>query len=310
MPSSIRALPSTEPQEAGLALSIAPVSLARRRARVFWHSTTSRVSLFVTVVILLMAAYPTAWLPFDPTLIDFGAANQPGIWSGNREHVFGTDFLGRDMGTRLVFGTSLTLIVSGGALVLACILGIGLGLLAGFYGSWVDEWISWLVDVQLAFPVMALAAAVMAMLGGSIGALVIVLATTGWSGIARVARAETLVARNQDYVLAAHALGANGARILLNHILPNLISPVLVVSTFLFARFVLTESALSFLGLGIGAPQATWGSLIGDGRQYIYQSWWTAAVPGFAITALVVAFNLLGDGLRDAWDPHTLIRGR
>jgi peptide/nickel transport system permease protein len=157
---------------------------------------------------------------------------------------------------------------------------------------------------------MALAVAVVAMLGGSVWALIVVLATTGWSGIARVARAETMVARGQDYVLAAHALGAGGPRILLNHVLPNLISPVLVVATFLFARFVLTESALSFLGLGIAAPQATWGSLIGDGRQYIYQSWWTAAVPGCAITALVVAFNLLGDGLRDAWDPHTLIRGR
>jgi ABC-type dipeptide/oligopeptide/nickel transport system permease subunit len=311
MHSSTRVLPSPEAAPDSPSLrTAAPISLAHRRLAAFWGSTTSRVSLVVTVLLLLLAVYPTSWLPYDPTVIDFAAANQPGFWAGNFEHPLGTDFLGRDMACRLVFATDLTLVVSGGALVLASILGIGLGLLAGFYGGWMDEGISWLVDVQLAFPVMALAAAVVAMLGGSVWALIVVLATTGWCGIARVARAETMVARGQDYVLAAHALGASGPRILLAHVLPNLISPVLVVATFLFARFVLTESALSFLGLGIGAPQATWGSLIGDGRQYIYQSWWTAAVPGCAITTLVVAFNLLGDGLRDAWDPHTLMRGR
>jgi peptide/nickel transport system permease protein len=312
MRSLTRVSPLTDAAVASASLAeFAPVtSLARRRLRVFWASGSNRVSAVITLLILLTALMPEGLLPYDPSLIDFAAANQPGIWAGALAHPLGTDFLGRDMGTRLVFATNLTLLISGGALVVACVLGVGMGLLAGFYGGWVDDVISWAVDVQLAFPVMALAVAVVAILGASLPALVIVLATTGWSGIARVARAESMVARNQDYVLAAHTLGASTPRLLLRHILPNLVSPVLVVATFLFARFVLTESALSFLGLGIAAPQATWGSLIGDGRQYIYQSWWTAAVPGLAITTLVVAFNLLGDGLRDAWDPHTVVRGR
>ena len=275
----------------------------RARGAAYWRNPGSRLGLPVALTICALALYPTAWLPWDPTHINLGEAKQPGFWSGDVRHVLGTDFLGRDLLARTVHAARLTLLISGSAVLFATAIGLLLGLAAGFYRSWVDEGISWLVDVQLAFPVIALAVAIVAILGGGLVTLVAVLAFTSWSTMARVVRAQTLSARTELYVEAARALGVPTPGLLRRHILPNVLSPLLAVATYELSRLVLTESALSFLGLGVSPPAVTWGGMIGDGRQYIYDAWWTAAVPGLMIAALVFAFNFVGDGLRDALDP-------
>jgi peptide/nickel transport system permease protein len=260
----------------------------------------------VALSIVALALWPTGWLPWDPTQIDLGAAKQPGFWEGQAEdlrHPLGTDFLGRDLLSRTIHAARLTLLISGSAVAVATALGLLLGLAAGYYRSWVDETISWLIDVQLAFPVIALAVAIVAIAGGGLATLVAVLAFTSWSTMARVVRAQALSARTEPYVEAARALGVPTPALLARHVLPNVLSPLLAVATYELSRLVLTESALSFLGLGVSPPAVTWGGMIGDGRTYLYDAWWTAAVPGAMIAVLVFAFNFVGDGLRDAFDP-------
>ena len=309
MASSIRA--SRSDNQAGLPASAhAETSLFRRKLRAFWASPVSRLGILVAVLILIMALMPASWLPHNPVKPSLETAMRPGFWTGDWQFPLGTDFLGRDMLSRAIYATRLTLLISAGAVVLATLFGIALGLIAGFYGRWTDHPISWLIDVQLAFPVIALAIAIIALVGGSFAGLVLVLATTSWSTTARITRAQTLAARNEVYVEAALALGVPTRNILIRHILPNVLSPLLAVVTYEISRLVLTESALSFLGLGLAAPDVTWGGMIGDGRSFIYQAWWTAAVPGLLITALVFAFNFVGDGLRDAFDPATWVKSK
>jgi len=284
-------------------------SLLRVRARAYWRNPASRIGLPVALVILVMACVPSGWLPYDPVLINLGEAKQPGFWAGEYRHPLGTDFLGRDLVSRTVHAARLTLVISGGAVLIATAIGIVLGMAAGFYRSWVDEAISWLVDVQLAFPVIALAVAIVAIVRGGLLTLITVLAFTSWSTMARVVRAQTLSARQEPYVEAARALGVPTASILRRHILPNVLSPLLAVATYEVSRLVLTESALSFLGLGVSPPAVTWGGMIGDGRNFIYDAWWTAVVPGLMIAVLVFALNFVGDGLRDAFDPTSWSEG-
>lgn len=278
-------------------------SLWRRRLGAFWSSWANRLGFVVALLVVALALFPQELLPFDPTGINLAAAKQPGFWAGNTEHVLGTDFLGRDLLSRTIHATRLTLIISITAVTIAAFLGLALGMAAGFFGGFADEVISWMVDVQLAFPVIALALAIIAMVGGNIYGLILVLAVTSWASMARVARAQTLGAKNELYVDAAESIGVPTRRILIRHLLPNVLSPLLAVITYQISLLVLTESALSFLGLGVAPPQVTWGGMIGDGRNYIYDAWWTAAVPGIMIAILVFAFNFVGDGLRDAFDP-------
>jgi ABC-type dipeptide/oligopeptide/nickel transport system permease subunit len=281
----------------------APPSLFRARARAYWESPASRLGLVVALATLALALVPRAWLPHDPTLIDLAQAKQPGFWAGQWAHPLGTDFLGRDLAARTVFATRLTLVISGTAVAAATAIGMVLGMAAGFYRAWVDEAISWLIDVQLAFPAIALAVAIVAIVGGGLLPLIGVLAVTGWTTMARVVRAQTLSARSELYVEAARALGVPTPALLRRHILPNVLSPLLAVGTYELSRLVLTESALSFLGLGVSPPAVSWGGMIGDGRTHIYDAWWTAVVPGVMIALLVFAYNFVGDGLRDAFDP-------
>jgi peptide/nickel transport system permease protein len=284
-------------------------SLFRLRTRAYWRNPASRVGLPIALAIAVMACIPSAWLPHDPILINLGEAKQAGFWAGEYRHPLGTDFLGRDLASRTVHAARLTLVISGGAAAIAAAIGIVLGMAAGFCRSWVDEVISWLVDVQLAFPVIALAVAIVAIVRGGLLTLVAVLAVTSWSTMARVVRAQTLSARQEPYVEAARALDVPTVGILRRHILPNVLSPLVAVATYEVSRLVLTESALSFLGLGVSPPAVTWGGMIGDGRNFIYDAWWTAVVPGLMIAVLVFALNFVGDGLRDAFDPTSWSEG-
>jgi peptide/nickel transport system permease protein len=222
----------------------------------------------------------------------------------NAQHVLGTDTLGRDVASRLLYGARVSLIVGLSAALLAGALGIALGLLSGWYRGWVDDLVMRVGDVQLAFPVLVLAVAVLAVLGGSLANLIIVLGLTSWITYARIVRGEVLTLRERDFVAAARALGARDAWILRRHLLPNVLPPITVVATFSVARTIIAEASLSFLGLGIPAPQPSWGSMLDEGRNYITTGWWLALFPGLAILVLVLGINLVGDWLRDVLDPR------
>ena len=278
----------------------------QRRSRIFFASSANKIGLVILAIFVLCAAFPVAWLPHDPT---FGAPGQrhiPPLWHEDGDAAFplGTDHLGRDMLSRLIFSARYTLAVMVCAVLIATGAGVVAGLLSGYYGGIPDSLISRLVDIQLAFPLVLLAIAVLAIIGPGFLNLVLILGLFDWARYTRVVRSSTLSVKAYDYIEAAKAVGASNSRILTRHTLPNVVSPILVLTTFALARVLLAESALSFLGLGIAPPRATWGGMIGDGRNYLYEAWWSSALPGLAITLTVLAINFVGDGLRDALDPQ------
>jgi peptide/nickel transport system permease protein len=219
-------------------------------------------------------------------------------------HPLGTDTLGRDVASRLLYGARVSLVVGLSAVLLAGALGIALGLVSGWYRGWLDDLVMRVGDVQLAFPVLVLAVAVLAVLGGSLTNLIVVLGATGWITYARIVRGEVLTLRERDFVAAARALGAADSWILRRHLLPNVLPPITVVATFSVARTIIAEASLSFLGLGIPAPEPSWGAMLDEGRNYITTGWWLALFPGLAILLLVLGINLVGDWLRDLLDPR------
>ena len=238
--------------------------------------------------------------PYDPARLDAWHVLLPPSGS----HWFGTDELGRDVFTRIVYGARISLKVGFVAVGIATLIGTAVGLVAGFYGGWLDSLLMRLVDIMLCFPTFFLILAVIAMLEPSIWYIMIIIGLTGWMGVARLVRAEVLTLREREFVLAARALGASDLRIIVRHILPNALSPVLVAATLGVAGAILTESALSFLGIGVQPPTPSWGNILTAGKDYIEFAWWLSLFPGLAILVTVLAYNLLGEGLRDALDPR------
>jgi peptide/nickel transport system permease protein len=216
----------------------------------------------------------------------------------------GTDDLGRDVLARILYGARISLLVGFVAVGIATFIGILLGALAGFYGRWVDSLIMRFVDIMLCFPSFFLILAVIAFLEPSIWNIMIIIGLTSWMGVARLVRAEFLSLRERDFVLAARAIGARDTRIIFRHILPNAISPVLVSATLGIAGAILTESALSFLGIGVQPPTPSWGNMLIAGKQTLGTAWWLSVFPGLAILLTVLGYNLLGEGIRDAMDPR------
>jgi peptide/nickel transport system permease protein len=260
--------------------------------------------LILGAVVLASVAAPllTAADPIKPS---FGKRLQPPRVIGARSpYLLGTDNLGRDILARLLYGGRVSLVLATTAVVLAAAVGVAVGLAAGVLGGRVDDVIMRVADVQLAFPVIMLAIAIVAVVGTSPGALVSVLALSGWVLYARTVRASVLTIRQLDYVEAARTLGASDLRIIGVHILPNTLAPILVIGSSQFATMVLLESGLSFLGLGVQPPQPSWGAMLAEGRDYLSNAWWLATVPGMAISLVVLGANLLGDGLRDLLDPR------
>jgi peptide/nickel transport system permease protein len=258
------------------------------------------VGLLIVVAAVAAATFAPVLAPGDPirnSLLD--RLDPP-----SAKHVLGTDTLGRDVASRLLFGARVSLIVGLSAVVLAGAVGIALGLVSGWYRGWVDDVVMRLGDVQLAFPVLVLAVAVLAVLGGSLANLIIVLGLTSWITYARIVRGEVLTLRERDFIAAARALGAGDGWILRRHLLPNVLPPITVVATFSVARTIIAEASLSFLGLGIPAPEPSWGAMLDEGRNYITTGWWLALFPGVAILLLVLGINLVGDWLRDVLDPR------
>jgi peptide/nickel transport system permease protein len=222
-----------------------------------------------------------------------------------RAYPLGTEQLGRDIVSRLIYGSRIALIVGLATVAISGAIGVGLGLIAGFYGGALDDLISWVGNVFLAFPFFLLALAVVAILGGGLRNMIVVLALTSWMSYMRVIRGELLTIRETPFVEAARTIGVGDARLLVRHVLPNVLTPIIVIATFEVARMIISESALSFLGLGVGARTPSWGAMLADGRTYLATAWWVATFPGIAIMTTVLAINLLGDWLRDELDPRT-----
>ncbi|MBT1075581.1 oligopeptide ABC transporter permease [Geobacter grbiciae] len=248
-------------------------------------------------VVSLLAPYITPW---DPHAIDAYHVLLP----PSADHWFGTDELGRDVFTRVVYGARISLKVGFVSVGIAVAIGVVLGLVSGFYGGIVDTVIMRFVDIMLCFPTFFLILAVIAFLEPSIWYIMAIIGLTGWMGVARLVRAEVLSLRERDFILAARALGASDVRIIFRHILPNALSPVLVSATLGVAGAILTESALSFLGIGVQPPTPSWGNILTSGKDYIEFGWWLSLFPGLAILVTVLAYNLLGEGIRDALDPR------
>ncbi|HRP47429.1 MAG TPA: ABC transporter permease [Trueperaceae bacterium] len=221
------------------------------------------------------------------------------------ERPLGTDQLGRDILSRVVVGTRVSLSIASLAVLISAVLGIAAGVIAGYFGGLIDSVIMRLVDVQLAFPLLLVIIALVALLGASIPILIVLLGLSGWAQYARLVRAETLAVKEREYVAASLALGNSSFGTIWRHVLPNISSTTIVIGTFELARVLLVESSISFLGLGVQPPTPSWGSMIADGRNYIYQGWWVSTIPGIAIVLAVMSFNFIGDGLRDVLDPKS-----
>jgi peptide/nickel transport system permease protein len=278
------------------------LSFARRLAR----RRTALVGVLVVAVVVL-TALAAPWLTaFDPVEQDIGERLRPPGWRDGHgaRHVLGTDHLGRDLLARVIYGARPALLVGFAAVVISGLLGMAAGLLGGYFGGWIDDVLMRLADIQLAFPFILLAIAVIGVLGPSLETIIIVIGVSSWVIYARVVRAAVFSLREREFVQAAQALGGRDGRVLLRHILPNALTPWLVVATLDMARVIVIESALSFLGLGVQPPTPTWGGMLADGRVYISTAWWLATFPGLAILVSVLGINLFGDGLRDTLDPR------
>src|SRR5215216_2171496 len=262
------------------------------------------VGVAAVVLIVLAAVLAPAIARHDPVRIDLGNT----LRAPSGMHWMGTDVQGRDVWARLVYGARVSLAVGFISQAIALALGVTLGLIAGYYGKWVDELVMRLADVTLAFPTLLLLIAMAAALEPSMGVVFVTIGVVGWAGMARLVRGQVLVVRQLEYVQAVRALGARDRRILLRHVLPNVIAPVVIAATLGVAGAIMAEAALSFLGLGVQPPTPSWGGMIADGRDLnlLRNAPWTSVFPGLAIGASVLGFNLLGDALRDALDPRRL----
>ncbi len=273
----------------------------------FWRRfKRNRLALTGGIVVLLLFIVAIASpiiAPYDPNAIDVrNILEPPGL-----SHLFGTDDLGRDILSRVIYGSWVSLLVGFVAVGIATVIGIIVGASAGYYGGWVDTVIMRFVDTMLSIPTFFLILAVITFLDSSIWNIMAVIGLTSWMGVARLVRAEFLSLKEREFVLAARALGASDVRIIVRHILPNALSPVFVSAVLGVAGAILTESVLSFLGIGVQPPTASWGNILTAGKDNIEIAWWISVFPGLAILLTVLAYNLLGEGIRDAIDPRLKI---
>ena len=302
------------PPSSAAVTEVAPLPSARSRSQREWVTLLRRLvrrrtalfGMLVFLGVLLAAVLAPLVSPFDPLEQDIGQRLRSPGWQDaqGRVHPLGTDHLGRDILARIVYGSRIALVVGLAAVLISGVLGMIIGLVAGYFGGRVDDFLMRLADIQLAFPFILLAIAVIGVLGPSLRNIIIVIGVSSWVVYARVVRGEVLSIREREYVHAAIALGSRNGRVLWSHVLPNTFTPWLVVATLDMARVIVIESALSFLGLGVQPPTPTWGGMLADGRVYLSTAWWLATFPGLAILVTVLGINLLGDGLRDTLDPR------
>lgn len=274
-----------------------------QRQRTWRRFAKHKGALFgIAVVILLIVMALTAqWIaPYDPNNTNLRLRGA----SPTASHPFGNDDIGRDILSRIMYGARVALLVGITSTTIAVTIGVIVGAMAGYFGGWVDFVLSRLIDTLMAFPILALLLTLSAVLGPSLRNVIIIVGVTFWASYARVIRAEVLSLRERDYVLAARASGASDSRVIMRHIVPNAIGPVIILASLAVGGVIIFESALSFLGMGISRPTPSWGTMLSDGRDHIRNYPHIAIAPGLAIALTVLAFNLIGDGLRDALDPR------
>jgi len=291
-------IPASAPAEA--APAAAPLPRGRRRTR---HLAMAG-GLFVLVLTTLAIAAP--WVaPRDPERQSLRARLKAPGWEGpdGGRYALGTDHLGRDILSRVIWGARVSLVVGFAAVAVGGLLGATLGIAAGFRTGWTDTIVMTLADAQLAFPFILLAIGIIAVLGPSFPTLIVVIGLSGWVSYARILRSQVLVLRSREFVEAIHALGGSLARIVLRHVLPNVLSSIVVIATLELARAIVLEATLSFLGLGIQPPTPSWGGMIQEGRDYLDSAWWIATFPGLVLMATSIVVSRTGDGLRDLLDP-------
>jgi peptide/nickel transport system permease protein len=284
----------------------------RRTARQLRANKLALGALLMLLVIFAAATGANLIAPYDPaegTITD--RLLPPGRHPDERQwRVLGTDQVGRDVLSRLIHGARVSLLVGVAGTAISLLLGTALGLVSGFWGGPIDRALLRLTDIQLAFPFIALAVTVISVIGPGLLNVILVLAATGWVLYARVVREEVMRAREHSYVEAARAMGGNDVHIVVRHILPNIVAPVIVISSFAIAQMIITEASLSFLGLGIRPPTPTWGGMLSDARNYMQVAWWLPTFPGAALLVTLLGFNVLGDWLRDTLDPTVGEAGR
>ena len=290
-----------------------------------YRSPQTRGGLIILTLVLAIALCAPLLSPEDPYQVNPNARLLPPLATSqlsaasgatsqgataqratSERHLLGTDSVGRDTLSRLIYGSRLSLTVGFLAVVLSALFGTLVGAVSGYFGGWLESASGWLIDVQLSFPFLLLAIFLLGALGGGTLAVVLVLALGTWVNYARIVRAQVLSIRNQGYVEAARATGAGAARVLFLHVLPNTLAPICVVASFSMAQAILTEAGLSFLGVGLDPSTPSWGTMLNDGRDYLVSAWWIATMPGIAIGVTVLGVTLFGDGLRELLDPRGL----
>ncbi|MYW63180.1 ABC transporter permease subunit [Streptomyces sp. SID8379] len=291
----------------------APVATAAARTSM-WRSLLrnrlAAVALAFLVLIVVCAVFAPLIAPADPNAQNLLARLRPPAWQsgGGGAHLLGTDQLGRDLLSRVVYGTRVSLLVGAGAALLAGVIGTVAGLASGYLGGWTDRVVMRVADVQLAFPAILLALAVVGFVGSGLGYVILVLGITGWVSYARVVRSEVLSLRTRDFITEARAIGVGDLTIMRRHLLPNVMAPLATIGTLHIAAAVVAEASLSYLGLGVPKETVTWGGMLADGQLYLGTSWWIAVFPGVALMLTSLAINILGDALRDVADPKAYRR--
>ena len=291
-------------------------SATGRAFRMLRRNRLGVIGFAILVVVGFAAIFSPVLAPYDPAegnIMErlrcpvltscpvFGTSN---TIDGSTSHIMGTDALGRDILSRVIYGARVSLIVGITAVLLGAGIGTTMGLFSGYYGGWLDAIIMRIGDIFLAFPYLLLAIAIVAVLGGGLLNVIIVLAIATWVPYARLTRGSVLSAKAQEYIVAARAIGVSDGSLLFRHLLPNVVTPIIVYGTFAVAAAIIAEASLSFLGLGVGSSTPTWGNMLADGRAYLSTAWWLATIPGLAIMLTVLSINLIGDWLRDALDPQ------
>jgi peptide/nickel transport system permease protein len=264
------------------------------------------LSLVLLLIFLLFAIFGPLLAAHDPNAQNLTSRLKPPVWLSGSVHgyMLGTDHLGRDIFSRILYGSRVSILVGVLAVCVSGILGTIIGLLSGFYNM-MDQIMMRIADIQLAFPTILLALAIVAVLGGGMSNLILVLGITGWVPYARVVRSQVLSIQSNDFIVAAQTIGASDFRILFRHILPNIYAPIITIATFQVASAIIAESSLSFLGLGVPVNVPSWGNMLSQGQLYMSSAWWISVFPGICIMLIVLSINILGDALRDYLDPKT-----
>src|SRR5262247_1290138 len=293
-------IPASAPADASAAEVTAPRSSRARRTR--WMALGGGVFVLVLVVVALAAPLIARYDPVRQSLR--GRLSAPTLEGADGQaHLLGTDHLGRDVFSRVIYGARVSLLVGFAAVIVGGLVGATLGLVAGFRGGWTDSMIMTLADAQLAFPFILLAIGIIAVLGPSFPTLIVVIGLSGWVTYARVLRSQVLVLRSREFVDAIHALGGSVARVIARHVLPNVLSSLVVIATLELARAVVLEATLSFLGLGVQPPTPSWGGMVHEGREYLDSAWWISTAPGIVLMLTSIVVSRTGDWLRDLLDP-------